>query len=39
MCLYMAVQGRFHGKALPTFITLVRSLSCMDPNVPTHLGS
>lgn len=37
MCLHMAVQGGFHSKTLPTFITLVWSFSCMDPNVPTHL--
>lgn len=34
MCLHMTVQGRFHCEALPAFITLVRPLSCMDPNVP-----
>lgn len=36
MRLHMAVQRGFHRKALATFITLVRSFSCMDPNVPTH---
>lgn len=34
MCFHMTVQGRFHCEALPAFITLVRPLSRMDPNVP-----
>lgn len=36
MCLHVAVQGRFHCETLPTFITLVWSFSCMDPNVPAR---
>lgn len=32
----VAVQGGFHSKSLPAFVTLVGSFSCMDPNVPTN---
>lgn len=36
VCFNVAVQGRLHCETLPTFITLVRSLSRVDPDVPEH---
>lgn len=33
MGLYVAVQGGLHGEVLPTLVTLVRTLSCVDPDM------